>query len=252
MLLVFWLCSFFSLSAFAETHGQVFFGGVPVPGATVTVTQGEKKFTAITDAMGMYIFPDLPDGTLAVEIEMRGFAKLKGDTSTSLWELKMLPMEEMKAEVAHVEPAPAASAEATAPAASRPVNVKSPPAPANRQSGVQRPERNESANANSTTQPGAESPATSSAFANASPEELNQRAADGLLINGWVNNGAARPFAQLGGFGNNRRGLRPLYNGGIGLIIDNSSLDARSFSLTGQDTVKPAYNNVRSEERRVG
>jgi hypothetical protein len=217
-----------------------------VPGATVTATQGEKKLVAITDPMGAYVFPDLPEGTWPLEIEMLGFAKLQGDTSTSVWELKMLPIEEIKAavplEVAHSEPAaPAPAPAAPAPA---PANAKPPAAAATRQTGFQRTEVNQAGNTGSTAQPSTEAPATSSAFANASQDELNQRAADGLLINGSVNNGAASPFAQLGGFGNNRRGLRPLYNGGFGLIIDNSSLDARSFSLTGQNTPKPAYNRI--------
>src|SRR5262249_47223174 len=73
--------------------------------------------------------------------------------------------------------------------------------------------------------------------------DLNQRAADGLLINGTVNNGAASPFAQLARIGNNLRG-RPLYNGGASLIVDNSVLDARSYSLSGQDTAKPSYNRL--------
>ena len=55
-----------------EYRGQVVFNGVPVPGATVTATQGEKKFTAITDPMGAYVFPNLPEGTWAIEIEMLG------------------------------------------------------------------------------------------------------------------------------------------------------------------------------------
>src|SRR5579864_4579159 len=97
----------FSTVALAETRGQVMFGGVAVPGATVTVTQGGKTFTTITDPMGTYAFPDLPEGIWPIDIEMLGFAKLHGDTSTVLWELKMLPMEEIKAEVAHGTPAPA-------------------------------------------------------------------------------------------------------------------------------------------------
>src|SRR4029434_2811071 len=110
------------------------------------------------------------------------------------------------------------------------------------QTGFQRTEVNAS-NANSTT-PSNDPPAPpqSSAFANLSQEELNQRAADGLLINGSVNNGAASPFAQLPGFGNNRNAGRSLYTGGIGASLDNSALDARSYSLTGQDTDKPSYN----------
>jgi hypothetical protein len=41
----------------SEYHGQVAFGGLPVPGATVTATQGERKFVAITDQQGIFSFP---------------------------------------------------------------------------------------------------------------------------------------------------------------------------------------------------
>ena len=51
----------FVLSA-AEHKGEVKFGGLPVPGATVTATQGGKKFAAVTDQQGSYFFRDLPDG----------------------------------------------------------------------------------------------------------------------------------------------------------------------------------------------
>ena len=81
-------------------------------------------------------------------------------------------------------------------------------------------------------------------FGDQSPADLNQRAADGFLINGTANNSASSPFALNQAFGNNRRGLRSLYNGGVGFIIDNSALDARPYSLTGQDTPKPAYNHM--------
>ena len=59
-----------------------------------------------------------------------------------------------------------------------------------------------------------------------------------------MNNGAASPFAQFPAFGNNRSGGHGLYTGGIGIIVDNSAFDARPFSLTGQDTPKPAYNRL--------
>ena len=75
--------------------------------------------------------------------------------------------------------------------------------------------------------------------------ELEQDAMEGLLINGSVNNGAASPFAQEAAFGNNnRRRTRALYTGGIGVILENSALDAAPFSLTGQNTPKPSYNDV--------
>ncbi|HET8546809.1 MAG TPA: TonB-dependent receptor [Bryobacteraceae bacterium] len=80
----------------------------------------------------------------------------------------------------------------------------------------------------------------------AAAAELARRAADGFLINGSVNNAASSPFAQLPAFGNNRRGRRSLYNGNFGLIANNSRFDARSFSLTGQQTPKPAYSRVQA------
>ncbi|HLH32041.1 MAG TPA: TonB-dependent receptor, partial [Terriglobia bacterium] len=64
------------------------------------------------------------------------------------------------------------------------------------------------------------------------------------MINGTVNNGAASPFAQLAGFGNNRRGFRPLYNGGFGIAsFDTSALDAHPASLNGTNTARPSFNN---------
>ena len=88
----------------SEYHGQVLFGGVPVPGATVTVTQGAKRFTTVTDQQGVYEFPDLVDGTWKVQITMRGFSTLDGealvapDKPQGAWELKMLGLEQMLAE----------------------------------------------------------------------------------------------------------------------------------------------------------
>jgi hypothetical protein len=250
-LLCFVFCLLCSFPVFAEKHGQLMFAGVPIPGATVSVTQGDKTFVTITDEMGTYSFPDLTDGPWPIEIEMQGFAKLKGDTGTTTWELKMLTIEEIHAEVAHNEPTPPAEAPAgsgATPAAAangKPAkgNSKVPPTPKGQQSGFASTQVNASANANA--QPADAQPQqASSAFANASQEELNRRSADASVINGTVNNGAASPFAQLNGFGNNRRGLRPLYNGGIGVVgFDTSPLDARQFSLNGANTARPSYTN---------
>ncbi|HEY2382763.1 MAG TPA: carboxypeptidase regulatory-like domain-containing protein [Terriglobia bacterium] len=217
------------------------FGGVPVPGATVTVTQGDKTLVTVTDPMGAYSFPDLKEGPWPVEIEMLGFAKLKGDTATTAWELKMLSMAEIKADVVHNEPAPTAAAAAPAAGNAKGAAKGAPATPRAQQTGFAQTQVNQNANAQQPANPPAQQ--TSSTFANASQDELNSRAADASLINGTVNNGAASPFAQLGAFGNNRRGLRPLYNGGIGLVnFDTSALDARSYSLAGANTTRPSYS----------
>src|SRR5271170_3649711 len=47
-----------TLSA-SEYRGQVNFGGLPVPGASVTASQAGTTVSAISDARGNYIFPDL-------------------------------------------------------------------------------------------------------------------------------------------------------------------------------------------------
>jgi hypothetical protein len=105
----------------ADHQGQVMFGGVPVPGATVTATQADKKFVAITDQLGAYSFPDLAEGPFTVQVEMMGFSTVKQEitTPTAALELKMLPMEEIHAEVVHTAaPAPPPLPTTTAAAAS--------------------------------------------------------------------------------------------------------------------------------------
>ena len=81
------------------------------------------------------------------------------------------------------------------------------------------------------------------AAAEVSPE-VARRAADGLLVNGSVNNAASSPFSQLPAFGNNRAPGKWPYNGNLGFILDNSHFDARPFSLTGQNTPRPAYTKI--------
>jgi len=200
----------------SEHHGQVTFNGLPVPGVTVTVSQGDKSFVAITDQQGVYSFPDLTDGAWKVAVAMSGFASVNQDievgpnSTDPKWELKLLSLDQMKAELQK----PEAPAVAAAPPANQPTRQPSNDAP-----------------------PAQTSTQTSS-------DELSQSAADGLLINGSVNIGASSPFAQFAAFGNNRTGSRGLYNGGIGVIVDNSATDARPYSLTGQNTPKPSYSRV--------
>ena len=60
----------------SEHHGIVTFHGLPVPGAVVTATQGDRKVVTSTDDDGAYSLPDLVDGTWTIEVEMGGFAKV--------------------------------------------------------------------------------------------------------------------------------------------------------------------------------
>ena len=115
----------------AEHHGTVESGGLPVPGATVTAIQGDKKMVTTTDDQGAYSFPELADGTWTITVEMMGFAKLTRDIGIAVdappadWDLKLLPP---GANLAPTPPAPAVPAPATpaAPAVAAPAT----PAPA--------------------------------------------------------------------------------------------------------------------------
>ena len=108
MYIITFLCLILSLTAH---QGHVMFSGVPVPGATVTAAQGEKKFVAITDRQGAYSFPELAEGTFLIQVEMPGFATIRQELSgpTATFELKMLPPGEMHAEAVRESPAPAAA-----------------------------------------------------------------------------------------------------------------------------------------------
>ncbi len=70
------------------------------------------------------------------------------------------------------------------------------------------------------------------------PEEAASKAADGLLINGSVNNAATSQFSLAPRFGNTASG-KSMYNVTLFARIDNSALDARSYSLAGFNTPKP-------------
>lgn len=236
--------------AAAQHQGQVKFGGLPLPGATVTATKDDQKKVAVADQMGVYTFPDLADGVWNFEIEMLCFTTIKSEVAIApnapspQWELKLIPFEEIKAQAPAPPPPSPMTTNLPPPAATAAAKKPEPPkgkgknvttaqaqAIAN-QGGFQRTEAKEAAGA----KPAADAPPP--------PADPPPAAApsDGLLINGSVNNGASSPFAQMAAFGNNRRNGRSLYNGNIGVQLGNSALDARQFSLTGQDIPKPSYN----------
>ena len=204
----------------SEYHGVVTFSGLPVPGATVTLTQGGKKFVTVTDTQGFYSFPTLADGPATIEIEMTGFSALKQDITVAAdaplatLELKLLTLDQMRSELKPVLSAPYTVAQATSevkktseapkPAAGQTAAVAAPAAP---------------------------------------PEDVSQRAADGLLVQGSVNNAATSQFTLAPRFGNTASG-KSLYSYGLYVRVDNSALDAKNYSLAGIDTTKPNTNQL--------
>src|SRR6202521_4588087 len=87
------LASLMSLACASEYHGQVTFGGLPVPGATISATQGTKKQYTPSDPNGQYSFADLPDGAWSIDVEMQCFTPVHADitvgrdTPAGKWEL---------------------------------------------------------------------------------------------------------------------------------------------------------------------
>jgi hypothetical protein len=231
-------------SAASQHHGQVTFGGGPVPGATVTATRAEKRLVAITDQQGIYTFADLEDGVWTFRVDMFGFATqtqditVASDTPSPVWELKLLPFEEITRGISLTDAvASPGTSSLVSTTGSMPSAATPPPS---KPSGSQKPTVNSVSNA-----PPPSTPTNDTATgANDASSDLSQSAATGLLVNGSVNNGAASPFAQMAAFGNNRRGPGSLYNGGVGVIFDTSAWDAAPYSLTGLAAPKPSYDDA--------
>lgn len=295
----------------AEHHGIVKSGGLPIPGAEVTATNGEKKLTTTTDEQGAYSFPNLGDGAWTITVEMLGFGKtsravtLAPAVSTAEWDLRLLPFESVKQESAGVP--------ARQPGAGNAIPPSQPNSGSSRRAQTgntgrpfQRLDVNATGNAGENT--GSENDLNSG--------DLSQSASEAMVVNGSLSNGVNAPqqndwapfsrspgdfgpggpvgpggpqgvgpggpggpgagFGGPGGpggrvgggrgfpggpggrgprgaaangrtsFGNARRNRRRQFNGNIALILDNSALDAKPFSLTGQETPKLAYNHFRS------
>src|SRR4051794_30437222 len=224
-----------------EHSGQVTFSGLPVPGATVTASAGDKTLTTATDEQGVFRLPDASAGVWTLRVEMLGFEQLTreitvtSDPQPSAWLLTLKPFAEITRGLP--TPPPAAAQPSGQPAArgSRPVPAT--PTAASGRGGFQR--------AGVTAAPAAAvgrgpAPADEPGSADAGPG-----AADGFVINGSVNNGAASPFAQAAAFGNNRRGRGSLFNGGIGVVLGNSAFDSSPFTFGALPTAKPDYGDVR-------
>jgi len=218
LVMVLLLCGFFAgtleRAQATEYFGQVTYGGVPVPGATVTATQGSKAVSVVTDERGLFRFADLADGAWKIEIKLQFFQPVYADvtvapkTEAGNFELKALPVDDLTALSKMVLPRVLALPK------------------------LQTPEKKPDAAGNAPVDiPKA-------------PEDANEQSADGLLVNGSVNNAATSQYSLNQAFGNRRPNSRGLYNGGFAVILDNSALDARQYSLSGFSSPKPAHDDI--------
>lgn len=212
------LCHLATYAIAADHAGLVTVAGVPVPGATITATQGDQRVVTLTDDRGAFMFVGLTEGRWTIDVTMLGFAPARIEvtdataTSPVAIALTLRPFAELVATGATV----------------RADTILPSPANANASSDAARP-----------VSPDATAPPPADAGA-----ELAGQAADGFLVNGSVNNGASSPFAQAAAFGNNRNLRRSLYNGMFGAVVGNSAWDSRPFSFTGVQGQKPSYDDL--------
>jgi hypothetical protein len=197
--------------AASEHHGVVKSNGLAIPGATVTAAKGDKKYITTTDENGFYAFADLPDGVWTIEVDMLGFAKFTREVGIAPgapspeWELKLLSMDEIKAAAAGAAPV---VGQVSGPPPSAPAPVVAVRADETKPSSA--PQKTA---ANSTNGRPSLRQAVNNSFqrldvnasadgAAAAPEmetndlasaDLNQSAADSLLVNGSVSSGLGLP-----------------------------------------------------------
>lgn len=211
------LCATRPAAAASAYYGKVTFNGLPVPGATIIATQGTKKLTTVTDAGGVYHFDDLADGVWTIEVEMQLFAPIHAQvtirpkTPVSEFALTPLPLAELEAHATEANNGPETASVAV----------------------VQMPKGHKAAESNAA--PGARA---------APPPAENEQSADGILVNGSVNNAATSVYSTNPAFGNSHPGGRALYNGGFAAFVDNSATDARPFNVTGIEAPKSNYTHM--------
>jgi hypothetical protein len=211
-----WIC-FLTCAAAREYHGAVTFGGLPVPGATVTATAGANTFSTVTDLGGLYHFDDLPDGAWTINVEMQCFVTISAqvtvgdETPAGKWELMLLSVDQLMARTKLAQNPMIAQPKQSAPPQKKLDGSTQPNAPAE----LPKP-----------------------------PESENEQSADGYLVNGSVNNAATSRYATNPAFGNTRSGSKALYTGGFATILDNSVTDARPYAISGLEAPKSEYDLI--------
>jgi hypothetical protein len=180
------------------------------------MTQGTKSVSTVSDLRGLFTFADVQDGPAKVEVEMQGFQTIEAEVTitpnipAAQWELTLLPLDQMMARTKLAPNEPLAVSSAAA---------------------LKKPASADSSNGNLPEIPKPQ-------------DDSSQQPSDGLLVNGSVNNAATSKFSLDQAFGNRRSNSKSLYTGGFAAILDNSTLDARPYSLSGFETPKASYNRI--------
>jgi len=223
-------------------HGTVTFGAKPLPGAQVKVSQGAKSVEVVSDAVGSFLFTGLDDGKWTIDIQMQCFETIHADVNIvqnmppAQWEMKLL----------------AAGQLATLAKAGERINGIAPVAVSETSTTESGTKTTETSTQDSTLhrhhradQNDAQEPPNPSS-------EQNEQGADGLLVQGSVNNADSSIYATAPAFGNTRAGGSSLYTGGFRATFDNSALDARPYSLSGVNAEKPEFSDFTGEAALQG
>jgi carboxypeptidase family protein len=190
----------------SDYFGQLTFNGLPVPGATVTATQADRKASATTNADGIYQLAALADGLWTLTIELFGFDTIRREIT--------VPTKD--------DPPPDALSVRSYDDLSRALPAARVFEP------LDTADDEEPINLTVLTGP------------------AGMGAADGLLINGSLNNGASTRFSLPRGIGNNRPRPRGVYTYAAGFQMGSSAWDARPFSLIGSQAGKPSYADTQA------
>lgn len=193
-------------------RGTVTFGGLPLPGATITARRGTATFATVSDENGAFRFDDLSDGKWTIDVAMQCFAPLHAEVTVApnlpaaAYALKLLDLATVQISAQQVTPA---------------------------------------------TEPGAVTQSQKKLEQNGSqvapqgipkaPEE-NEQGVDGFLVQGSVNNAATSQYATNPAFGNARSGSKALYTGGFTALESNSALNAQPYALSGVAATRSSYN----------
>ncbi len=276
--------------------GVVKFAGQPVPGATVTASQGGNRITTTTDESGRYELPNLAPGTYAIEVRMFGFqnarreAQIGSGAQPLEWTLELLPRPREVAQRSQQPQGGFRNIDASDQGDAVPAEIAAPPS----DTGAPADGGNEAFLVNGTIsnglqngqddfgirgpfpggpggpggpqglegqpgQPGAGGPGGpgggrfgGGAFGPGGGGGFGGggrgggRGGGGFGGRGPGGRGGNRPNGN-GAFIGNRAGRgRQGINGQASFSLDNSALDARPFSITGQDVPQSAYARARA------
>jgi hypothetical protein len=194
-----------------QQGGTVRSGGLAIPGATVTATQGEQKIVTTTDDSGQYTFNNLPAGAWTLQVDIFGFTPARREItvddkpSTIEWTLDLKPLSGPEPVSKNVAPSTAPATTAGTTPSPAPTAKPSPPEPSRASAG--RPSQRQrggqpnsggfqNLSLNDTAEGQAMAAADGSRAADTGTPEAAGNATEAFLVNGSLSSGLDAPGQQ--------------------------------------------------------